>query len=92
MTRAGGLAEALLGAAAALPQRDNGDAALIFARLALFLHSELDSARFLIGELLDESERLEAAVDAYRSIPVGSDYAWAAQLRAASDLADLGPA
>ena len=85
----GGLAEALLGAAAALPQRDNGDAALIFARLALFLHSELDSARFLIGELLDESERLEAAVDAYRSIPAGSDYAWAAQLRAASDLADL---
>ena len=85
----GGLAEALLGAAAALPQRDNGDAALIFARLALFLHSELDPARFLIGELLDESDRLEAAVDAYRSIPAGSDYAWAAQLRAASDLADL---
>ena len=32
---------------------------------------------------------MEAAVDAYRSIPAGSDYAWAAQLRAASGLADL---
>ena len=85
----GGLAEALLGAAAALPQRDNGDAALIFARLALFLHDELDTVRFLIGEILDGAERLEEAVDAYRSIPAGSDYAWAAQLRAASDLADL---
>ena len=85
----GGLAEALLGAAAALPQRDNGDAALIFARLALYLHDELDTVRFLIGEILEDAERLEDAVDAYRSIPAGSDYAWAAQLRAASDLADL---
>ena len=85
----GGLAESLLGAAAALPQRDNGDAALIFARLALYLHDELDTVRFLIGEILDEAERLEDAVDAYRSIPAGSDYAWAGQLRAASDLADL---
>ena len=85
----GGLAEALLGAAAALPQRDNGDAALIFARLALHLHDELDTVRFLIGEILEDAERLEDAVDAYRSIPAGSDYAWAARLRAASDLADL---
>ena len=85
----GGVAEALLGAAAALPQRDNGDAALIYARLALFLRNDLDPARFLIGEVLEQAERLEAAVDAYRSIPAGSDYAWAAQLRAAADLADL---
>ena len=85
----GGLAEALLGAAAALPQRDNGDAAVIYARLALFLRDDLDSVRFLIGEILEQAERVEAAVDAYRSIPAGSDYAWAAQLRAASGLADL---
>ena len=84
-----GLAEALLGAAAALPQRDNGDAGLIFARLAIFLNDDLDPARYLIGELLEASERLEAAVDAYRSIPPESDYAWAAQLRAAAALSDL---
>ena len=84
-----GLAEALLGAAAALPQRDNGEAALIYAQLALFLRDDLDSARFLIGEILEDAERLEAAVDAYDSIPAGSDFAWAAQLRAASYLADL---
>ena len=85
----GGLAEALLGAAAALPQRDNGDAALIYARLALFLRQDLDTARFLIGEIHEQANRLEAAVDAYHSIPAGSEYAWAAQLRAAADLADL---
>ena len=84
-----GLAEALLGAAAALPQRDGGEAALIYARLALFLRDDLDSARFLIGEILENAERLEDAVKAYRSIPAGSDFAWAAQLRAAASLADL---
>ena len=84
-----GLAEALLGAAAALPQRDGGEAALIYARLALFLRDDLDSARFLIGEILENAERLEDAVEAYRSIPAGSDFAWAAQLRAAAVLADL---
>ena len=84
-----GLAEALLGAAAALPQRDGGEASLIYARLALFLREDLDSARFLIGEILEDAERLEDAVEAYRSIPAGSDFAWAAQLRAAAGLADL---
>ena len=84
-----GLAEALLGAAAALPQRDGGEASLIYARLALFLREDLDSARFLIGEILEDAERLEDAVEAYRSIPAGSDFAWAAQLRAAAVLADL---
>ncbi|MCY4479455.1 MAG: tetratricopeptide repeat protein [Rhodospirillales bacterium] len=84
-----GLAEALLGASAALPQRDGGEASLIYARLALFLRDDLDSAQFLIGEILEDAERLEAAVDAYRSIPAGSDFAWAAQLRAAAGLADL---
>ena len=84
-----GLAEALLGAAAAMPQRDGGEAALIYARLALFLREDLDSARFLIGEILEDAERLDDAVEAYRFIPAGSDFAWAAQLRAAAGLADL---
>ena len=84
-----GLAEALLGVAASVPHRDNGEAALIYARLALFLRDDLHSARFLIGEILEGAERLEAAVDAYRSIPAESDFAWAAQLRAAAGLADL---
>ena len=85
----GGFAEALLGAAAALPMRERSDAGLVYANLSLFLHDDLDAARFLMGEILEADNRLEAAVAAYRSIPAGSDYAWAARLRAAGDLADL---
>ena len=84
-----GLAETLLGASAAMPQRDGGEASLIYARLALFLRDDLDAARFLIGEILEDAERLEDAVEAYRSIPAGSDFAWAARLRAAAALSDI---
>ena len=84
-----GLAEALLAAAAALPQREIGDAGVIYARLALFLRDDLDAARFVIGEILEEAGRPDAAIAAYRSIPAESDYAWAAQLRAANSLAHL---
>ena len=84
-----GLAETLLGASAALPQRDGGEASLIYARLALFLRDDMDAARFLIGEILEDAERLEAAVEAYRSIPDESDFAWAARLRAAAALSDI---
>lgn len=85
-----GLAEALFGAAAALPPRERGDAGLVYAYLSLFLRDDLDAARFLIGEILEDEGRLEAAVTAYRSVTAGSDFAWAARLRAAADLADLG--
>ena len=84
-----GLAEAMLGAAAAMPQREIGDAGLIYARLALFLRDDLDAARFVIGEILEGVELFGAAVAAYRSIPPGSDYGWAARLRAAAGLAEL---
>ena len=84
-----GLAEALLGVAAVQPQRGNSDAGLIYARLALFLRDDLDPARLLIGEILEDAGRLKAAVAAYRSVPSGSDFAWAARLRAAALLADL---
>ena len=84
-----GLAEAMLGAAAAMPQREIGDAGLIYARLALFLRDDLDAARFVIGEILEGVELFGAAVVAFRSIPSGSDYGWAARLRAAAALVDL---
>ena len=84
-----GLAEALLGAAAALPQHEVGDAGVIYAHLALFLRDDLDAARFVIGEILEEADRLEGAVAAFRSVPPDSDYAWAARLRGASALSHL---
>ena len=85
-----GLAEALFGTAAALPQREMADAGLIYARLALFLRDDLHVARLLIGGIHEELGRFEAAVAVYRDIPVESDFSWTARLRAAANLADLG--
>ena len=85
-----GLAEALFTTSAAVPQRENGDAGLVYARLALFLRDDLDAARYLIADFFEEANLLEAAVAVYRAIPAESDFSWSARLRAASDLAELG--
>ena len=85
-----GLAEALFSTSAAMPQRENDDAGLVYARLALFLRDDLDAARYLIADILEEANLLEAAVAVYRAIPAESDFAWSARIRAASDLAELG--
>ena len=85
-----GLAEALFGAAAALPQREMEDAGLIYARLALFLRDDLDIARILIAGIHEELGQFEAAVAVYRTIPAESVFSWTARLRAAADFADLG--
>ena len=82
-----GLAEALLGTAGARPHRGD-DAGLIYARLALFLRDDLDEARVLIGEILEEAHRPEDAGAAYRSVPRDSPFAWPARLREAASLAD----
>lgn len=84
-----GLAEALLGAAGARPHR-GADAGLIYARLALFLRDDLDEARVLIGEILEEADRPEDAGAVYRAVPRDSPFAWPARLREAASLADSG--
>lgn len=83
-----GLAEALLSAAGARLHRGRDDAGLIYARLALFLRDDLDEARVLIGEILEEAHRPEDAGGVYRSVPRDSPFAWPARLREAASLAD----
>lgn len=85
-----GLAEALFGATAALPQREIKDADLVYARLALFLRDDLDVARILIAGIHEDLGRFDDAVAVYGTIPGDSDFAWTARLRAATNLADLG--
>ena len=85
-----GLAETLFGTASAIPWGENDDAGLVYARLALFLRNDLDAARYLIADILEEADLLEDAVAVYRAIPAESDFAWSARLRAASDIAELG--
>ena len=84
-----GVAEALFGAASALPNESAGDAGLIYAYLALHLRPDFPVAQFLVGEVLDVLERYEDAIEAYSGIARSSYYSWAARLRAASDLATV---
>lgn len=84
-----GMAEALFGAASALPNESAGDTGLIYAYLALHLRPDFPVVELLIGEILDSLGRYEAAIRAYSGISRESPYSWSARLRAASDLASL---
>ena len=84
-----GLAEALFGAASALPNEFGGDTGLIYAHLALHLRPEFPAAQLLVGEVLDVLERYEDAIESYSAIPKDSPYSWSARLRAASGLAAI---
>ena len=84
-----GLAEALFGAASALPNESGGDTGLIYAHLALHLRPEFPVAQLLVGEVLDVLERYEDAIASYSAIPKQSPYSWSARLRAASGLAAI---
>ncbi len=84
-----GMAEALFGAASALPNESAGDTGLIYAHLALHLRPNFPVAQLLVGEVLDVLKRYEDAIDFYSAIPKESPYSWSARLRAASDLASI---
>ena len=84
-----GMAEALFGAASALPNESAGDTGLIYAYLALHLRSDFPVVQLLVGEVLDVLERYEDAIDAYSAISRDSPYSWSARLRAASGLASI---
>jgi len=84
-----GMAEALFGAASALPNESAGDTGLIYAYLALHLRSDFPVVQLLVGEVLDVLERYEDAIAAYSGIAKDSPYSWSARLRAASDLASV---
>jgi tetratricopeptide (TPR) repeat protein len=84
-----GIAEALFGAASALPNENAGDTGLIYANLALHLRPDFPVVQLLVGEILDSLGRYEAAIDSYRGIPKGSSFSWSARLRAASNLASV---
>lgn len=84
-----GMAEALFGAASALPNESAGDTGLIYAYLALHLRQDFPVVQLLVGEVLDVLERFEDAIKAYGGISRDSPYSWSARLRAASDLASV---
>jgi len=52
----------------------------VFGRLALELDPELDIARMLLGNIMQQRERCADAIDMYRSINADSIYRWSADI------------
>lgn len=85
-----GVAEALVGTASALNRENALDAALLYARLALYLRPGFDFADLLLGEILDGLNQPRRAIAAYEAVPASSPLRWSAELRVATDLNELG--
>jgi tetratricopeptide (TPR) repeat protein len=87
---ADGAAEALFDIASVLNQAETADLALIYGRLAVELKPDFPLAQLLVGDILETQHRAAEALAIDRGIGAVSPYAWAARLRAASNLEALG--
>ena len=84
-----GAAEALFSIASMITQERPNRLALIYARLAIYLHPNLDGGYMLIARLLEAMARFEDAITTYRKIPEGSSFNRDARLRIAENLQSL---
>lgn len=70
-------------------QRSTDSVVLVYAHLSAMLDEEFDLPLLLIGELLEDRERHEEAIDVLRRVDSSSIYYWDARLRIADNLVDL---
>lgn len=87
---ADGTAEALFDIASVLNQSETADLSLIYGRLAIELKPDFPLAQLLVGDILELQHRPVEALAIDRGVAAQSPYAWAARLRAASNLEALG--
>ncbi len=85
-TATDGAAEALFDIASSLSQQNARETAMVLGRLALYLKPKFPVMQILLGDILEADNRLEPALDVYRSIDPKSTFSWSARLRAASIL------
>ncbi len=86
---AGGMADALLGVGEALHQERGNSRAIVYARLAMFVQSDLAEAALLIADILAEQNNPEGAIAAYQAVDDASPLAYTAKLRMARTLHSL---
>ena len=80
-----GAAEALFGIAASLNDATSADIAVLYLRLALYLHPDFDLAKIVLADRFEALKKFDDAIDVYRSIDGGSPYAAAAGIQIAID-------
>lgn len=83
---ADGSAQALFDLAGAFRQQNAQEMALILGRLALALKPDFAVAQFLVGDILETSERQESANQVYAGIKANSPFARAGNIRMALNL------
>ena len=81
---ADGAAEVLFGISSLLRMQDDNQTPLMLGRLSLYLKPQFPIMKMLLGDVLETSNRLEAALEIYQSIHLRSSFSWHARLRVAS--------
>jgi Flp pilus assembly protein TadD len=84
-----GLSEALFNLSVLLQSESSNDAALLLARLALYLRGDEPIFQTLLADVLDAQSRHKAALAAYRQVPPDSPYGWQAEIKVADELQRL---
>jgi tetratricopeptide (TPR) repeat protein len=85
-----GIGEGLFSIASALSDDQGLDVAIIYAQLALSVDSNRDIALTLLGDLYDDMENYQGAIQAYGAIPLGSLLKDNAEVQIAVSLQKLG--
>ncbi len=78
-----GLAEVYFGIGGVLASEQATSPARFYLQLALYTRPDLDQASHMLGEIETSDKRLEAALEAYRDVGLGSPLYLDAQIRAA---------
>jgi len=78
-----GLAEVYFGIGAVLSNEQAAAISRFYLQLALYLRPAFDRAHYLLGEIETRDQRLEAGLDAYRSVAESSSLYLDARIRAA---------
>jgi tetratricopeptide (TPR) repeat protein len=84
-----GLSETLLDLATLFRRQRASDVAQVFARLALHLRPDFPEAQLLLGEVYQDQDRPEKAIEEYGKIPEGDPLGWSVRLRMAEEMVDL---
>ncbi len=85
-----GAAEALFDMARVLFREYSDDSAIIFARLALHLHTSFPDASILLADIYTRNDQKELAIPYYLNVPEASPLHLRAQQRAADLMDQLG--
>ena len=85
-----GIAESFFDIASILPKEKASEIVLIYCRLALYLRPDFPLAQLLLADVYEGFGRYADAAKIHRDIGKAGPYGWAARLRLADNLYELG--